>query len=171
MSKSIYQNICVHIQFLNHFVKPISIEKLKGFVFFETFPKNLGNVSSIKFQNFVTKKKYIVLTRKRERKKNVIVDNSIQRSYLQLLIFHFVAFSTQIDYFNVPTIPPRMNKRSSTKITRNPVKKQCCEAAIKLSNVRRKNVSTSRRGGFLHATIMLRPLRQTGRREVTTSGH
>lgn len=162
----------MHIQFLNHFVKPISIEKLMGFVFFETFPKNLGNVSSIKFQNFVTKKKkYIVLTRKRERKKNVIVDNSIQRSYLQLLIFHFVAFSTQIDYFNVPTIPPRMNKRSSTKITRNPVKKQCCEAAIKLSNVRRKNVSTSRRGGFLHATIMLRPLRQTGRREVTTSGH
>lgn len=42
-----------------------------GFVFFETFPKNLGNVSSIKFQNFVTKKKYIVLTRKRERKKKM----------------------------------------------------------------------------------------------------
>lgn len=161
----------MHIQFLNHFVKPISIEKLMGFVFFETFPKNLGNVSSIKFQNFVTKKNILSSLEKEKEKKNVIVDNSIQRSYLQLLIFHFVAFSTQIDYFNVPTIPPRMNKRSSTKITRNPVKKQCCEAAIKLSNVRRKNVSTSRRGGFLHATIMLRPLRQTGRREVTTSGH
>lgn len=171
MSKSIYQNICVHIQFFNHFVKPISIEKLMGFVFFETFPKNLGNVSSIKFQNFVTKRNILSSLEKEKEKKNVIVDNSIQRSYLQLLIFHFVAFSTQIDYFNVPTIPPRMNKRSSTKITRNPVKKQCCEAAIKLSNVRRKNVSTSRRGGFLHATIMLRPLRQTGRREVTTSGH
>ena len=142
-----------------------------GFVFFETFPKNLGNVSSIKFQNFVTKRNILSSLEKEKEKKNVIVDNSIQRSYLQFLIFHFVAFSTQIDYFNVPTIPPRMNKRSSTKITRNPVKKQCCEAAIKLSNVRRKNVSTSRRGGFLHATIMLRPLRQTGRREVTTSGH
>lgn len=77
-----------------------------GFVFFETFPKNLGNVSSIKFQNFVTKKNILSSLEKEKEKKNVIVDNSIQRSYLQLLIFHFVAFSTQIDYFNVPTFLP-----------------------------------------------------------------
>lgn len=59
----------MHIQFFNHFVKPISIEKLMGFVFFETFPKNLGNVSSIKFQNFVKKKIYCPHSKKRKKKK------------------------------------------------------------------------------------------------------
>lgn len=38
-----------------------------GFVFFETFPKNLGNVSSIKFQNFV-KKKISSLEKEKEKK-------------------------------------------------------------------------------------------------------
>lgn len=40
-----------------------------GFVFFETFPKNLGNVSSIKFQNFVTKKNILSSLEKEKEKK------------------------------------------------------------------------------------------------------
>lgn len=42
-----------------------------GFVFFETFPKNLGNVSSIKFQNFVTKKKNILSSLEKEKEKKM----------------------------------------------------------------------------------------------------